>query len=90
MLTQTLRSLERDGLIARRIYPTVPPRVEYTLTPLGHSLVEPLAAVRAWAEANIEAMQRAQAAYGARDGRRDPALVDNRSLRLEPFEKAET
>src|SRR5262249_43812771 len=50
MLTQTLRSLERDGLITRTIYPEVPPRVEYALTPLGETLITPLAALREWAE----------------------------------------
>ena len=52
VLSQTLRTLERDGLVSRRVYAEVPPRVEYTLTPLGFSLLEPLDAVRAWAEAN--------------------------------------
>ena len=51
-LTQTLRELERSGLVERRIYPEVPPRVEYSLTPLGHSLRGPLSALTAWAEAN--------------------------------------
>ncbi len=53
MLTQTLRSLEEDGLIERKVYPVIPPMVEYSLTPLGHSLNEPLAAVRAWAERHL-------------------------------------
>ena len=52
MLTQTLRGLERDGLIERTAYPVVPPRVEYSLTPLGHTLVEPLIALRDWAAAH--------------------------------------
>jgi DNA-binding HxlR family transcriptional regulator len=51
-LTQTLRELERSGLVERRVYPEVPPRVEYSLTPLGHSLRGPVAALTAWAEAN--------------------------------------
>ena len=63
MLTQTLRSLERDGLITRTIYPEVPPRVEYALTPLGETLIEPLAALRQWAETHIESITEAQAAY---------------------------
>jgi DNA-binding HxlR family transcriptional regulator len=48
-LTQTLRSLERDGVIARRVYAEVPPRVEYSLTPLGWSLTGPLMAMYEWA-----------------------------------------
>jgi DNA-binding HxlR family transcriptional regulator len=63
MLSQTLRSLERDGLVERTVHPVVPPHVEYRLTPLGETLSEPLAAVRAWAEANIEAVERAQQRY---------------------------
>ena len=51
-LTQTLRELERSGLVERRVYPEVPPRVEYSLTPLGHSLREPVTALTDWAEAN--------------------------------------
>src|SRR5947208_213375 len=56
VLTQTLRSLERDGLITRTIYPEVPPRVEYALTPLGRTLIEPLAALRTWSESNIDSV----------------------------------
>jgi len=50
MLTQTLRDLQRDGLIDRRVFPTTPPSVEYSLTPLGESLLEPLLALVRWAE----------------------------------------
>ncbi|WP_379029510.1 winged helix-turn-helix transcriptional regulator [Methylophilus flavus] len=63
MLTQTLRGLERDGLIARTIYPTVPPKVEYTITPLGKTLVGLLAALRVWSETHIEEVQQAQSNY---------------------------
>ncbi len=56
MLTQTLRSLESDGLVARRIKPTVPVTVEYSLTATGRTLTEPLDAVRRWAEQHIEAV----------------------------------
>jgi DNA-binding HxlR family transcriptional regulator len=63
MLTQTLRGLERDGLVSRTIYPTVPPKVEYTLTPLGHTLVGLVDAVRVWSEQHIEDVIRAQTAY---------------------------
>jgi DNA-binding HxlR family transcriptional regulator len=65
MLTQTLRSMERDGLVTRRTSGTVPPRVDYTLTELGLSLEEPLAAVRAWAERHINEVESARAAYDA-------------------------
>ena len=50
MLTRTLRDLEKNGFVSRRIYAEVPPRVEYTLTPLGHSLVKVLETVRDWAD----------------------------------------
>jgi DNA-binding HxlR family transcriptional regulator len=50
MLTLTLRQLERDGLVSRTVYPTVPPRVDYALTPLGETVLEPLDAFRRWAE----------------------------------------
>ncbi|WP_407988202.1 winged helix-turn-helix transcriptional regulator [Kitasatospora sp. CMC57] len=60
MLTQTLRALETDGLVSRTVYPTIPPRVEYQLTELGHSLAEPIAALRQWAETNINAIERAR------------------------------
>lgn len=53
MLTQTLRSLEDDGLVERKIYPVVPPHVEYSLTPLGRTLIEPLTAVCRWAERHL-------------------------------------
>ena len=52
MLTQTLRQLERDGLVERTAYPTVPLRVEYELTALGETLIEPLSALAGWAEAH--------------------------------------
>lgn len=63
MLTQTLRRLERDGLVQRKVYAEVPPRVEYSLTPLGQTLCTPLAALREWAEANIGAISTAQQRY---------------------------
>jgi DNA-binding HxlR family transcriptional regulator len=63
MLTQTLRSLERDGLVKRTVYAEVPPRVEYTLTPLGETLTVPLAAIRQWAETHIDAVTEAQTEY---------------------------
>jgi DNA-binding HxlR family transcriptional regulator len=66
MLTQTLRSLERDGLISRTVYAEVPPRVEYSLTPLGKTLCAPLAAIRQWAEDYIDEVTNAQKLYDTR------------------------
>ncbi|MFD8708328.1 winged helix-turn-helix transcriptional regulator [Kitasatospora sp. NPDC059648] len=65
MLAQTLRSLERDGLVSREVHPVVPPRVEYRLTELGHTLEGPLAAVREWAEQHINEVERARLRYDA-------------------------
>jgi len=63
MLTQTLRGLERDGLVSRKIYPTVPPKVEYSLTSLGTTLVKVLEGIRIWSEQNIEQVLRSQEKY---------------------------
>ncbi|MCS7482627.1 winged helix-turn-helix transcriptional regulator [Umezawaea endophytica] len=63
MLTQTLRTLTRDGLITRTVYPTVPLRVDYELTPLGRSLVAPLRALRDWSEHHIDLIQSARVEY---------------------------
>ncbi len=63
MLTQTLRGLERDGLVTRKVHATVPPKVEYSLTPLGHTLKDMLYAIKIWSEANIEAVLTAQKNY---------------------------
>jgi DNA-binding HxlR family transcriptional regulator len=65
MLTQTLRSLERDGLVSRTIYAEVPPRVEYQLTELGETLCEPIALIRNWALDHIVEVMAAQTAYDA-------------------------
>ena len=66
MLTLTLRGLERDGLVTRTVYATVPPRVEYALTPLGRTLKEPLCAIAEWAKSNRFAVAEARQAF-ARD-----------------------
>jgi DNA-binding HxlR family transcriptional regulator len=63
MLTQTLRALERNGLVKRVIYPVIPPMVEYSLTPLGQTLIEPIWALRDWSEQYIEEVERARADY---------------------------
>ena len=65
MLTQTLRGLERDGLVTRKVYATVPPKVEYALSPLGHTLKDMLYAIKTWSETNIEAVISAQKNYDA-------------------------
>ena len=69
MLTQTLRGLERDGLVQRTIYPEVPPRVEYQLTLLGETLCGPIAAIQHWAENHIEEVIMAQNEYDARNNK---------------------
>jgi DNA-binding HxlR family transcriptional regulator len=66
MLTLTLRGLERDGLLTRTVYPTVPPRVEYELTSLGCSLLEPVNGLGLWARRNRAAIQSARYDYDAR------------------------
>jgi len=63
MLTQTLRSLERDGFVKRTAYPVVPPHVEYELTQLGRSLQSPLQTLERWAVDNMDAVVARQAAY---------------------------
>ena len=65
MLAQTLRSLEQDGLVSRKVYPTIPPKVEYTLTALGMSLLEKLLPLFQWADENHERVKAARAAYVA-------------------------
>ncbi len=60
MLTQTLRQLECDGFVSRTVHPTVPPRVEYIRTELGHSLRTPIAALREWIETNINRIEQAR------------------------------
>ncbi len=66
MLTQTLRGLERDGLVIRTIYPEVPPHVEYRLSRLGVTLCGPIAAIQHWAENHIDEVLSAQAEYDTR------------------------
>ncbi|WP_051341066.1 winged helix-turn-helix transcriptional regulator [Azospirillum halopraeferens] len=63
VLSQTLKSLERDGLVVRTAYPTVPVTVEYAITPIGASLADTVTPLRRWAEENIESILRARRAY---------------------------
>ena len=63
MLTQTLRKLERDGLVTRHVYPEVPPRTEYELTKLGHTLIGPLGALCEWAGTHLAELEQARKRY---------------------------
>ena len=63
MLTLSLRGLERDGLVKRTVFPVVPPRVEYELTPLGRSLVAPVSALGEWARAHLTEIDAAREAF---------------------------
>ena len=65
MLTLTLRNLERDGLVSRTVTPSIPPRVDYELTPLGRSLEGPIGQLQQWALDNVGAIHSAQARYDA-------------------------
>ncbi|MBW5251940.1 helix-turn-helix domain-containing protein [Streptomyces poriferorum] len=65
MLTQSLRALERDGLVTRTVTPSVPVRVDYALTPLGESLVPVMRTIKAWAEQNMDEVLAARAGYDA-------------------------
>ncbi|MCD7061314.1 winged helix-turn-helix transcriptional regulator [Pelagibacterium xiamenense] len=65
MLTLTLRNLERDGLVTRTVYPEIPPRVEYALTELGETLIGPINALWAWAEAHGQDIERARSRFDA-------------------------
>ncbi|WP_423603836.1 winged helix-turn-helix transcriptional regulator [Sphingomonas sp. MS122] len=67
MLTQTLRRMERDGMVTRTVHPVVPPRVDYRLTPLGESLGEAFCGVWLWAEANLEGVAAARETFDARE-----------------------
>lgn len=71
VLTETLRDLERDGIVSRTMYNEMPPRVEYQLTPLGQTLRQPLTALGRWAEEHIGDVLRAREDY---DQRTDPPV----------------
>ncbi|MFJ5957386.1 winged helix-turn-helix transcriptional regulator [Paenarthrobacter sp. NPDC092416] len=75
VLTQTLRALERDGLITRTVYAQVPPRVDYALTETGESLLQPLGMLRQWAESHVPTILEARDAY---DDAQDEALLGSR------------
>lgn len=77
MLTTTLRGLERDGLVTRKVYPSVPPKVEYTLTDLGQDLLGPVGALGEWALRNAERVEDAQRKF-------DEALAAQRATAPRP------
>ena len=74
MLTQTLRSLERDGLIRRKVYPSAAPKVEYALTPLGRTLIEPLNGLCRWTEKHLPELEANRRAAAASTERKPQAL----------------
>src|SRR5215470_18985890 len=69
MLTKTLRQLERDGLVTRRVHAAVPPRVDYSLTPLGESLGESVCGICTWVGKHMAKVERARRAYDQKNGR---------------------
>ena len=75
VMIDTLRALERDGLVLRRIYPEVPVRVEYSLTELGWSITEPLVALSEWSEAHTDEVLRAQDGNGRKAALPDSSAV---------------
>jgi DNA-binding HxlR family transcriptional regulator len=74
MLTLTLKGLERDGLVTRTAYPTIPPRVEYELTRLGRSLLIPIKQLGDWAAQNRERIQAAREKYAAQSAKSEQGL----------------
>ncbi|MFD4503402.1 winged helix-turn-helix transcriptional regulator [Streptomyces sp. NPDC058457] len=75
VLTQTLRALEREGLLTRTVYPTVPPRVEYRLTRLGQEAGGLVQRITDWSQANVAAMQAAREEFDGRSARRLPGAA---------------
>lgn len=71
MLSQTLRELERNGIVSRHVFPVIPPRVEYELTPLGKSLNEPVVALGNWAEKNYALVEIARKQYDQENNNHD-------------------
>jgi DNA-binding HxlR family transcriptional regulator len=74
MLTATLRGLERDGLVKRTVYPTNPPQVDYALTKLGRTLLDPLSVLAVWAQGHRAEVQRARDAFDRAGKRSRPAV----------------
>jgi DNA-binding HxlR family transcriptional regulator len=76
MLTVTLRGLERDGLITRTVHPTVPPQVEYTLTAMGHTLLDTVCTLVEWADDHVSDIESARADYDRRYAQLSAVLND--------------
>lgn len=76
MLTATLRGLERDGMVKRTVYPTNPPQVDYALTKLGRSLLEPVSVLAVWAQGHRAEVQRAREAFDRGAGKSARARRD--------------
>jgi len=99
MLTQTLRRLERDGLAERQAYPVVPPKVEYSLTPLGRTLIEPLRDICKWADQYLHQLEAARASdddgrasqreVASGSGLQIPTLVSNPRSARQQFARCE-
>ena len=75
MLTLTLRGLERDGFVTRTVTPTIPPRVDYELTEIGRTLIEPLNTIGEWATTHRQQVEDARAAYDEASAESAPRLV---------------
>lgn len=86
MLTQTLRGLERDGLLTRTITPSVPMRTDYELTPLGLSLLDTICQLKAWAEAHMAEVDQAREAYDRRIHDTPPPTAVTLPMRRRPHE----
>jgi DNA-binding HxlR family transcriptional regulator len=83
MLTVTLRGLERDGIVSRTMYPVMPPRVDYALTPLGHTLLDAVGALMAWVDEHLPEVDAARDAYDARATGADPGVPVPASIGLQ-------
>ncbi len=81
VLTQTLRGMERDGLLNRHIYNVVPPRVEYGLTPMGRSLIKPLQELCHWAKSHIDERNAARAKFDAGLAQKPAGPGNNRAVK---------
>ena len=83
MLTLTLRGLERDGLVTRTVFPTIPPRVDYELTDLGRGLSEPVMALGGWAQAHQQEIEAARSRFdGRNEAAESPVLIQSKPNRL--------